>query len=52
MFDKSPSSPPPIQAFEGRLQRGPSGVELVKTQPNTTLDSRLHGNDGTRSISP
>jgi hypothetical protein len=23
---KTASSPPPIQAFEGRLQRGPSGV--------------------------
>ncbi len=31
---KLPSSPPPIQAFEGRLQRGSSGAS------QTTLDSR------------
>jgi len=42
----SASSPPPIQALEGRLPRGTSAIGDAAA---TTLDSRLRGNDQTRS---
>jgi hypothetical protein len=43
-FRKLASSPPPIQAFGGRLQRGPSGAR----SRDTGFPPRFRGNDDIR----